>query len=432
MNTEHTEHTEHALPEGDEHPPAGVRAMGVVRWLLIACLGGLAAFSVAREYGAFHGQVAHALYQCPMHPEIIADHPSNCPICGMALVRVETPVKAAEGIVLDDAARSRIGLKLSSVALRTLSPSLTALGSVEVDEARVSRVHARSAGFVERLDVAETYARVAAGAPLLGLYSPDVVLAQEEWLALTHSGERPSLTARAREKLLRLGVAQVDLDGIAQRDSVERLVPVRAPTAGLVTRKEVVRGSSVEAGALLFELTDLSQVWVVAEISASDAQSLRPGMQAEVLLGGETSPRRATLDRIYPEMESARRSVRIRLRLPNPELHARPGQSARVIVRPEAVAHPAVPESAVLRLGNGSYVFVSGPDHALERRRVDTGAVADGFVAVVQGLREGERVVSAASFLVDSETRLSRLGEEATGAAQDDAGAAQADGGAAP
>ncbi|MFM2415891.1 MAG: hypothetical protein RL385_614 [Pseudomonadota bacterium] len=427
-----TNHTEHALPEGDEHPPAGVRAMGVVRWLLIACLGGLAAMSVARQYGAFHGEVAHVLYQCPMHPEIIADHPSTCPICGMALVAVETPVKAAQGIVLDDAARARIGLKLARVSLRTLAPALTAIGSVEVDESRVSRVHARSAGFVERLDVAETYARVTAGAPLLGLYSPDIVLAQEEWLALARSGDRPSLTGRAREKLLRLGVAQVDLDGIAQRESVERLVPVRAPSAGLVTRKEVVRGSSVEAGALLFELTDLSQVWVVAEISASDAQPLRPGMTAEVLLGGETAPRQASLDRIYPEMDSARRSVRIRLRLPNPELHARPGQSARVIVRPRAEAHPAVPESAVLRLGDGSYVFVSGPDRALEKRRVDTGAVAEGFVAVLQGLRDGEQVVSAASFLVDSETRLSRLSDSAEAAAQHDAGPVQTDAGEAP
>jgi len=446
-------HEQHEpLPEGDEHPPRGVRVMGYVRWLLIAALFAVAALSVARSYGVFtEHATAGTHYHCPMHPEIVSDLPSSCPICGMALVPDEAREEAAEyacpmhpditshtpharcpicGMELvevaaeksapDAAERARIGVRFATVARRALAPVLTAVGSVAVDEARVVRVSARTAGYVESLPVAETYVRVAKDAPLLGLYSPEWVLAQEELLAFLAAPQpSPALVEGARAKLRRLGMAEADLSELATRRAALRVLNVRAPRAGVVTAKSVVLGASVEAGAQLFEITDLSQVWVLAEIAARDARGLRAGMDAQVELAGEALPRTVKVDLVYPELEPERRGVRIRVRLPNPNLSVRPGTAAVLSLRALPEEALSVPETALVQLASGSFVFVRTGEDVLVRRSVTLGTRADGFAAVRSGLREGEEVVSAASFLVDSETRLEHVGDEPAGPVAD-------------
>lgn len=446
------EHEHEALPEGDESPPPFVRVMAVARWGLILALAVLATLSVARSFGLFDTAVADtASYHCPMHPEIVSDHPGECPICGMALVvidRADSPQPAAPdalyvcpmhpevvshdaharcpkcgmalqlapppepptGITMSAADRARFGVTLAPVERRALAPRLEAVGVLEADEARIARVHARSAGYIETLAVAETYARVKAGAALFGLYSPDLFAAQQELVSAARAGDpAEGLRRAAHNKLARFGMDEADIAVLEHTLTPTRVITMRAPLSGIVTQKAVVRGSYVEEGSLLFELTDLSQLWLVAELAEDEAQELRVGMTAEVAVAGEQTPRTAKIDAIYPELNAARRSVRIRIRLPNPSLTLRPGLSARLTVLSKAVERLTVPESAVVRLGEGPFVFVENGTR-LERRAVLLGPQADGLVSIREGLSETDHVVTAASFLVDSETRLDQVG----------------------
>jgi Cu(I)/Ag(I) efflux system membrane fusion protein len=455
-------HEASELHEGEEPPPRGVRLMAWLRWLLVLAMAVVAGLSLAKHYGLVgaHEQSDHTVYTCPMHPSVISDRPGQCPICDMSLVPVER-ARTSQGasaretasesdeyycpmhpevtshdpnatcpkcggmklvpkprhhelahLTLDGERAQRMGVKTLTVTRSEQSAELTLWGVVRASDARVSRVHARSAGYVEQLFVKERAAQVKAGQPLLSLFSPEIVAAERELLTTQRFGGpgggagAPDLSAAAREKLRTLGVSEADIDHMVSTTSAPHALSIRAPQPGFVSEKPVVQGSYVEAGALLMEITDLSEVWVLANVPESALPRLTLGTSAEVRIPGEPQARTGELSFIYPEIDVAQRTAQVRIRLPNRDLTLRPGVSAEVRFSLPARPGLYIPESAVLDAGAQKYVFVERASGHFAQVIVRLGQRAGELVEVLDGLSAGDRVVTSAAFLLDSETRL--------------------------
>ena len=473
MNSPHA-HDEHGpaeFAEGEEAPPRGVQLMAWLRWLLVLAMAVVAALSLAHHYGLFAGHEAgeRQLYTCPMHPSVISDQPGQCPICDMSLVPVSEarkqgtaePSHAQHGaadqyycpmhpevsshdpnatcpkcggmklvpmphandlasLTLDGERAQRMGIKTASVERGAQAQTLRLWGVLRASDARVSRVHARAAGYVEQLFVKERATLVRKGEPLLALFSPELVAAQRELLTTQRFRAReseatamPDLSGAAREKLRTLGVPDADIDAIVVAGSARHALTIRAPQAGFVSEKPVVQGSYVEPGALLVEITDLSEIWLIASAPESALPRIELGSTVSVHIPGEAKPRQGELSFVYPEIDVAQRTAELRIRLSNRDLTLKPGMSAQVELVLPAREGLFVPSVAVLDTGDQTYLFVDRGQGEFVQRAVRLGERAGELVEVLEGVSEGERVVTSAAFLLDSETRLRGLAEQA-------------------
>ncbi|HEU4412721.1 MAG TPA: efflux RND transporter periplasmic adaptor subunit [Polyangiaceae bacterium] len=421
--------------EGPEAPPPGVRAMATLRWAILAGVAAVALLSfwfLLAPEGA-----ANVKYTCPMveHAFVVKDEPGECPVCHMELVPM--PAEAAEARKQGAAAAAaelppdtppglvpihvelgraqKIGVRTALVEEADAGSGLRAPAYVSAPESGASQAHVRAPGFVERVAVGQTGVAVGAGQPLVYVYSPDIYRAQEEMLAIrrfegvgpgggTPAG--PTLEA-ARRRLELYGLTAKDIDDIVRKGAPERAVPVRSPASGHVTRKEVALGAYVTPEMVLYEIADLSRVYVVADVFTRDAASLRVGSAGLVRFASLPGPEiKAKIDLIYPEMNAAARTTRVRLQVPNPGLLLRPGLYGEVRFETGARRALVVPRDAVVDTGESRYVFVDLGEGRYAPRLVTLGAEAGERVEIVSGLRAGERVVSGATFLLDSESRL--------------------------
>jgi membrane fusion protein, copper/silver efflux system len=431
----------------------GAKVMAAVRWALLLAVTALAAYSVWRYWGP--GRAPHAdhrenRYYCAMHPQIVSPDPGECPICHMRLELIPeerrhatpaaspTPPDADAGVVPDvpatpaDASttpaglapvmlslerQQLIGVTTVAVVRRELGQRLRVPGVVEVPESRVAQVHVRAPGFIERVSVRESGVRVSRGQPLAWVYSPQVDQAQQELLtARRWVGHAPDgglapgpadVVAAARRNLLLLGVAEVDVDAIARRGEAMRAVPLRAPMDGYVTRYAAVLGQYATPEATLYELSDLSRVWVVASLFERDLARVRRGTPALFTEAGADAPAlAATVELVEPSVGVETRTARVRLAIANPGLRLRPGQYGDVTFALPGVSALVVPRDAVVDTGEARYAFVALGDGRFEPRVVRAGALVGEDLEVLSGLREGERVVARGGFMLDAESRL--------------------------
>ena len=315
-----------------------------------------------------------------------------------------------------DARRSASILPVAVADSRDLVREVRLVGRVVAAETGASIVAARVDGFVERLLVDYTGRTVRAGEPLLELYSPELVAAQEELLLALRlraglaGGEAAqnadSLVAAARRRLLLWDIAEDQIAAIERTGAVRRTLTLRAPTAGTVLEKSVVQGQSVMAGAALFRIVDLSRVWLEADVFESDLAAVRTGQHATVevdALPGE--PLRGTVSFVYPTVDPQARTGRVRLELADPRL--RPGMFGRAVVHTSLGRRGVVvPRQAVLATGARELVFVLDSAGRPVPREVVLGVALDSVVEVRRGLAAGERVVAAAAFLLDAEQNL--------------------------
>jgi Cu(I)/Ag(I) efflux system membrane fusion protein len=444
MNDRHDDDARHAdLHEGEEAPPPGTRAMAVVRWVLVAVMALVAAGSVLAHFsggdrgGPGAAASAHArLYHCPMHPQIVQDHPGECPICSMTLVEKTAPPATAPGrttapsglapvtIPLDRV--QKIGIRTAKIDRAARSEDLRTVGTVAANERGLAQISPRFSGWIEELLVAETGQHVRRGQVLATIYSPDVLQAQQElltaqgWTTAPSSSALPQpehapplqgLVADARRRLELLGVSPQEIDAISRRHEPVRAVPIRAPVDGHVISKRAVVGMNVTPGAPLFEIADLSSVWVVAEVYESDLQRVRVGQPARfesAAYPGEIF--RGKVQFIYPTVDPGARTLRLRLELPNRPgpagLKLRPGMYGDVRLDLPPSTALMLPIEALVDTGSAQYVFVVRPDGVFDPRPVTLGARQGSQVEVRSGLVAGETVVTTANFLVDSESRL--------------------------
>ncbi|MFT3765449.1 MAG: efflux RND transporter periplasmic adaptor subunit [Minicystis sp.] len=282
--------------------------------------------------------------------------------------------------------------------------------AVEVPEQGRAEVHVRAAGYVEAIHVKDIGVRVKAGEPLVSVYSPEVLQAQQELLAMSAWPTQDKLqppTAAARKKLELLGVGKETLDRIVAGGQPMRALAVSAPIAGYVTRKDVVLGSYAMPDKVLFEIADLKGVYLIASVYPHQLAVVRVGDDATFTtpsLPGHVFTTK--VDLIYPSMDLATRTARVRFRVDNKDLNLRPGQFGIVEIAGKHVDAVTIPMDAVIDTGRSVYVFIARDGGRFEARHVELGEQIGNRFVVKAGLEEGERVVSGATFLIDAESRL--------------------------
>jgi Cu(I)/Ag(I) efflux system membrane fusion protein len=446
-------------PDLEDRIPAGVRTMGIVRWGLVFVMGLVAVLSIAYATGAlakvsFGGAPAeHAsLYYCPMHPSVVQDHPGECPICSMTLVRKPVggaakkmkpamapaaeprPVPGLAEIDLPAERIQLIGMRTAKVERAALGEALRTVGVVAANERGLSQISVRFSGWVQQLMVSETGQRVRRGEVLANVYSPEVLRAEQEYLtargwegkapvaadstASEHHGDlglgaglQGSLAADARHRLELLGIAASEIEAMASRGKVGDSVPIRSPSEGYVTARNVVPGAAIQAGAPLFEVADLSKVWFLADVFEQDAARLRIGQKAMLELAaypGERFPGRVQF--ISPTLSTSTRTLRVRLEFTNKTgpggVKLRPGMYGNVALELPSASGLLIPSEALVDTGENQYVFVAKGEGHFEPRLVKVGARVGEKVQVSAGVAEGETVVTTGNFLLDSESRL--------------------------
>jgi RND family efflux transporter MFP subunit len=377
-------------------------------------------------------------YHCPMHPHYISDRPGDCPICGMKLVPIEeegitVSVPGLADVKISPERQQLIGVKTGAVERRPLSRAIRAVGKVDYDERKVTHIHARIQGWIQRLFVDYTGQLVRKHQPLFTIYSPELVATQEEYLLALRakrslqdnpfpdvaSGSATLLEA-ARRRLLLWEVPEAQIAELERTGRPLTEVSILSHSDGFVIEKKALEGMRVEAGEDLYVLADLSNVWVYADIYEYELPLVKVGQGATVGLSyaqGESF--RGKVVYVYPYMESQTRTARVRVELHNPGWKLKPGMFANVEIRTEQGEGLAVPGSAVLDSGERKVVFVDRGEGRFEPREVRLGVRVGKDFEVLQGLSEGERVITSANFLIDSESQIKAALEGMGGHAHD-------------
>ena len=373
---------------------------------------------------------AHEIWICPMHPEIVKDEKGSCPICGMDLVKKEggapeggsgeAGVPGFATVTIDARKRQLLSLKTAKVERGTFGTGIRTVGRVAYDERRVHHVHTRFEAYVEHVTADFTGKFVKRGEVLAHVYSPELFATQQELLLALRAVRAlgPSADASAREGAERLldatrqrlrlwEVTEKDIAALEARGEPLRSFPIYAPTSGYVTARTAFHGMKVMPADTLFDITDLSVVWVLADVYESELPRVKVGQTGRMTLAyrpGRTWTGRVTY--IYPSLDEKTRTAKVRLEFANPREELKPEMYADVVLESAPRTALKVPDDAVLDSGTRKVVFVAKGEGVLEPREVTVGEQAGGTWEVLSGLSEGEEIALGASFLVDSESRL--------------------------
>ena len=320
--------------------------------------------------------------------------------------------------------RQLIGVRSAPATVGTLEQEIRTVGTVDYDERAFTQVNLRVSGWIQEVFVNSVGRPVRKGEPLFTLYSPDLLATQDEYLLALKSKTQlaaspladakdhaAALTASARERLRLWDLTEEQIAGVERRGKAEPVLTIYAPASGIVLKREALPGKYVEPGTTLYEVADLSHVWVHADIYESEVAAVKLNQPASVTFAsypGETF--RARVAYIYPSLNSEARTVRVRLELPNPGLRLKPGMYGTVTLRTESVKTLVVPKEAVLDTGLRQLVFLDKGQGVYEPASVKLGRKSQDRVEVLEGIKEGDRVVTSANFLLDAESKLASAG----------------------
>lgn len=324
-----------------------------------------------------------------------------------------------------------IGVKTVKVALRPMQKVIRTTGKIETDERRLATVNTKIEGWIEKLYVETTGSYVKKGQPLAEIYSPELVATQQEFLSAMKWAKEPAdqkgskeqgsasdlsrmLTKDAtatleasRQRLLLWDISPAQIKKIEESGKTIRTMTLYSSVNGFITQKMAVAGMKVMPGEKLFDVADLSNLWVIADIYEYELPLIKVGNRAAITLaylpGKEFY---SQIDYIYPTISAETRTIKVRLKLTNHNNQLKPQMFANVEIKINLGKKLMIPESAVIDTGKSMVAYVDLGNGAFEPREIKSGLRADGFIEVLRGLKEGEKVVSAANFLVDSEAQL--------------------------
>jgi RND family efflux transporter MFP subunit len=332
----------------------------------------------------------------------------------------EAAEPALAPIQLSPQRMQQIGVTTAAVAYKDLNQQITAPGNVDIDEQRLATVQTRFAGWIQNVFANATYQYVRKGQRLFTIYSPDLVSSQQEYLlarknqsSFAHDAhgmaaqESGWLMQAAEERLRQYGVPADTIGDLQKTGQVQRDVAVYSPVSGYITERNALPNAYVQPDTKLYTIADLSTVWVYANVFQNDVGRLKPGSSAQVTV--DAYPGRAfngRIDQILPQVDMTTRTVRVRLVFSNPGVILKPGMYVNVALSVPLGRQLVVPSSAVLQSGSRSIAFLDHGEGNLEPRTIQTGPALDGSVVVLSGLKAGDKVVTSANFLVDSEAQL--------------------------
>ena len=363
-------------------------------------------------------------YRNPMGLADTSPTPKKDPM-GMDYVPVyegeaETEPAAANQIKISTEKIQKLGVKTEAASLKSLDKVVRVSGRIEADERRVYAISPKFEGYVERLHVSATGQAVGKGQALFEVYSPELVSAQREYalaaqgvqsLKAAGSDAQRSMQQLADASLMRLknwDISDEQVRALSKAGEAKRTLTFRSPVSGIVTEKKALQGMRFMPGDALYQITDLSSVWVLADVFEQDIGLAKSGAKAKVMIAAY--PDKAfdgKISYVYPTLKAETRSVQVRIELSNPGQLLKPGMFAQVelavAARNKVVT---VPLSAVIDSGTRRIVLVQAQEGRFEPRAVKLGARSDNYVEVLEGVRDGEQVVVAANFLIDAESNL--------------------------
>jgi Cu(I)/Ag(I) efflux system membrane fusion protein len=318
-----------------------------------------------------------------------------------------------------------IGVKTVKVSLKSIQKVIRTVGRIEADERKQATINTKIEGWIEKLHVDYTGRYVKKGEPLVEIYSPELLATQQEYLSVLKWAAQPEDKKKddtlslmlvrdadaaldaARQRLRLWDISDAQIKQIEQTGKPIRTLTLYSPVSGFVTQKMAVQGLKVMPGEKLFDIADLSDIWIIADIYEFELPFVKVGQTAQITLsyfpGKQLSSK---IDYIYPTISADTRTAKIRLTLPNTGGQLKPQMFTNVAIRIDLGKKLTIPDSAIIDTGKGQVVYVDRGNGIFEPREIQTGLRADGTVEVLRGLKTGEKVATSANFLIDSEAQL--------------------------
>jgi RND family efflux transporter MFP subunit len=394
-------------------------------WLVIIAIGiGLLFYRT----GAFHRRHASATNGAmsasgQLQPEAAGPMPMDAKSPSMAPQHpmAEENMRASlTPVQLTPERMQSIGVRTGTVEYKQVSNDIRATGNVDIDERLVSYVQVRFPGYIRKVFANATYQYVRAGEPLFTVYSPDLVATQKEFLLARHNEQTlgsstvdgvasgaETLASAAEQRLEQWDVPQSELNKLKLSGKPIMDLTINSPVSGYITERTALPNMYVETSTRLYTIADLSHVWVYAQVFQGDVGQLKPGDASEITV--DSYPGRifaGRIEQVLPQVDMATRTVRVRLAIANPGLKLKPGMFVNVALKTSIGRALVIPASAVLQSGTRQLVFLDQGGGNLQPQEVTLGQrVGDDFI-VLKGLKEHQRVVTSANFLIDSESQL--------------------------
>jgi Cu(I)/Ag(I) efflux system membrane fusion protein len=363
----------------------------------------------------------------PMHPAYRSDEPGIAPDCGMQLVpKYADEMEAMEGrppgtVMLSPEKQQLIGVRTTEVRREPLVRTIRTVGHIEADDTKIARIHVKVAGWVEEVYADFVGKLVKKGEPLFTLYSPELVSTQQEYLIARRGekylGDSPyrevaqgaeSLLRAARERLTLWDISDEQIERLQKTGEVARAMTLYSPIDGYVMHRNLYERVYVTPDTQLYEIADLSHIWVYVDIYEYEVPYVRLGQSATMRLSYfPGKPYTGQVTYVYPTLDPKTRTVKVRLEFPNPDLELKPDMFADVELKIDYGVQTLVPSEAVLDSGARQMVFLAKPGGFFEPREVQVGARLENQYIILGGLEPGETIVTSGNFLIDSESRLS-------------------------
>lgn len=412
-------------------------AIPVIILILIALTGGgWYAWQHKGHDHALEGKATQGkqLYTCPMHPFIIKDKPGTCPICGMDLIKkldgnadgaAQSPEQKKEAELLGQVSLSTTQRVMANVATVTakrtvLNKEINAVGIVQYDQSRQAKVTAWIAGRIDKLNVNAVGAFVSKDRPVAEVYSPDLLATQQEYLLAVKSREQlknspiasisqngEGLVTSAKQRLMLFGVKESQIAELEKANQPNIRLPIYTPLSGVVIEKMVQQGQYVNTGEVLFNIADLSTVWVEMEVYENEFPNIHIGQQVEIR--SQSFPNKPFVGRIsfiYPFLDPKTRTVKARVEMHNPGMKLKPDMFVNAIIKVPLASEIVVPVTAVMDSGTRQTVWVESSPGIFEPRNVQVGQRTDDKVQILSGIKAGDNVAVSGSYLIDSESQL--------------------------